>query len=363
MDCPTCSCGSSSCTGCIATEANGPVQPIKTGLSIRVSDRNGLPRDLVGDPFSIPFLDENNRTSFRDGSALQPINLKNINSVSAVVGKVFVIDGEGNIAALTPTDEDGYFVKSGNVIKFSPVLPSSNFFASNEVNPAAGKLLVLGCQTNGRVSIGFYNSEEKDYVSLNSDGFPEGKNFCDAEESDTFDSIFGCSGGVFKKLTGVAGSKLVVNEEGKFELASEVSDRLKGVNPKILVAAKKIGGVPSPSFSIHDVPITQGEATGTYNMLDEAVPGYIEGGLSVQLRLVCYSDTAPSPGTESHSQITINGIVLAETWIDSGNEFAFQNSMVYECPLENDQFNYAILCEGNGTAFGKIEIVGFRNAS
>lgn len=318
---------------------------------------------MVGDPFSFPFYDENQRISLRDGSQLQPINLKNVNSVSAIVGKVFVIDGEGNIAALIPTEEDAYLVKVGNIIKFSPELPRNNFFNSNEINPASGKLLVLGCQTNGRVSIGFFNGTSKDFVSINSDGFPEGKNFCESEEAETFDSIFGCSGGVFKKLTGVAGNKLVINEDGKFELASEVSDKLKGVNPKIIVAAKKIGGVPSPSFSIHDTPITQGEATGTFNMVDEAIPGYVDGGLSVQLRIVCYSDTAPSPGTESHAQVSINGIVIAETWIDSGNEFAFQNSLVYECPLENNQFSYAILCEGNGTAFGKIEIVGFRNAA
>jgi hypothetical protein len=228
MSCQSCSCCTpgttcDSCGSYVSIE-NGRVQPINAASNIRVSDRNGLPRNLVSNDSSLAASDKYGEVKMRDGSSDNPINLALLRSIAAVTKGVVVIDGEGNIAHLPRADVDSYLITRGGVITWGTSMPRSNFLLESELSPYRDKILTLGCSTNGLVEIGFLDLSEGDYIGVDSDGKPVVRQFCDAEAVELLDSVIGCSGGVLSKLNGIADKKLLINEDGKYYLDDAVDD-------------------------------------------------------------------------------------------------------------------------------------------
>lgn len=228
MSCPSCSCAEAGTTcatcGSYISIENGRVQPVNTGRNIRVSDRNGHPRDLTAYPSSIPASDENGTIRNRDGSEDRPINLANLREVLAASKGVAVMDADGRIALLPKHTTDGFLVTRGDVITWDEVLPRANVLIASEIIPTRGKLLTLSCAENGLALIGFLNLDEADYIGIDSNGDPIGRLFCDADSVDTLDAIFGCKDGVMSKLVGVANKRLLINGDGKFYLDEPIDE-------------------------------------------------------------------------------------------------------------------------------------------
>ncbi len=127
---------------------------------------------------------------------------------------------------------------------------------------------------------------------------------------------------------------------------------------KVQVATKIDGAPAGPTFANEDDMVAVAPYSGTYNMAGGTVPGYVAGSSVAILRAVCYADTIGA--TEALAQVIVNGLVLSEAWIDSGNSFGFQNSNVFEAPLTDDKFTYEVKAVGDAVSFAKLEIIGWK---
>jgi hypothetical protein len=348
MSCPTCSTCTpetpcNSCGSYVSIE-NGRVQPISAASNVRVSDRNGLPRNLVSNTSALASTDKYGEVKMRDGSTDNPINLALLRSVVAATKGVVIIDGEGNIAHLPKSDVDSYLTSQGGVIKWDTSMPRSNVLTESDLAPYRNKLLTIGCTTNGLVEIGFLSLAESDYIGIDSEQKPIGRQFCDADSVDLLDSIFGCKDGVLSKLTGVANKRLLVNGDGKFYLDDAVDTEVwVGGSPiwtKILgrpnecefteVVVPFGGNVPNTALwvqinlqfycgtsselgrirlFINDVPLLVSSLVGDLGTYDGDVCLYIPygtGSFKIKGSFVSYSGSSPgSAGPDGEITVTV----------------------------------------------------------
>lgn len=368
MSCPSCysTPAGSSCSTCgsFITVENGPVQPVRTVKAIRGSDRNGFPRDLEAIPSSIPAADVGGDIKMRDGSATNPINLLQLRQVLAATGGVAVLDANGNLALLPKSLTDTFLVTQAGVVTWAEALPRANLLRESEIAPNRNRLLTMGCAANGMVEIGFLDMSETDYIGVDSEGKPTAKTFCNAEAVDTLDAIFGCRDGVFYKLNGVAGKKLIINDDGMYELVDAASDAPTWFSTKVTVCQKRTGYTDNASFPIEDATLDVpfgGGYSGTYDM---TVNGSYIPGSSVAICRCVVGCNVRSTGTESHAQVKLNGLVILESWIDSTYEFGSQNTLIVEVPLTDDEFDFELVATSDGTGHvkthAKLEILGFK---
>lgn len=367
MSCPSCCCAPAGTTcntcGSFITVENGPVQPVRTVKALRGSDRNGLPRDLEAIPSSIPAADVGGDIKMRDGSTANPINLLQLRQVLAATGGVVVIDANGNLALIPKSTADTFLVTQAGVVQWSEVMPRANLLRESELSPNRSRLLTIGCATDGLVEIGFLDLSETDYIGVDSEGKPVARTFCDADAVDTFDAIFGCSNGIFSKINGSAGKKLVINDDGKFELVDAASDKPTWITP-VTVCSKKVGYVLATDLPIYDAQIDVpfgGVYSGTFDMT--TIPTYVEGSSVAICRCIVACNIMGS-GVESHAKVLINNVMIIEGWMDTVDVFGFQNTLICEAPLTDDQFDFECYATQDGTggskSFSKLEIIGFK---
>jgi hypothetical protein len=300
----------------------------------------------------------------RDGSTDLPINLAQLQQLVAVTGGVAVLDGMGNLAMIPKSLTDAFLMTKAGVIAWGDSMPKSNLFNTDDITPYRGKLLTLGCAANNQVEIGFLDIDESEYIGIDADGNPVGRSFCDATAVDTLDSLFGCNGGVFSKLNGIAGKKIIINDDGKFELVDAASDAPTWFDTKVTVCQKRTGYTDNASFAIEDATLDVpfgGLYAGTYDM---TVNGSYTPGSSVAICRCVVGCNVRASGTESHAQVILNGLVILEGWIDSTYEFGFQNTLIVEVPLDEDKFDFELVAVSDGSGHvkthAKLELVGFK---
>ncbi len=131
------------------------------------------------------------------------------------------------------------------------------------------------------------------------------------------------------------------------------------LNSKVVVASKFVGSPVAPSFAIEDDVVSVTPHTGSFDMDGGSVPGYTAGKSIAVLRASVYVDPGLG-GTTCLAQVQVNGLTLIEGWVASSATFAFQSSIVFEAPLTNDAFNYAVIASGSALAFAKLEVIGFK---
>lgn len=137
----------------------------------------------------------------------------------------------------------------------------------------------------------------------------------------------------------------------------QFSQKPTWLSGKIVVGSKYSGSPAAPSFAIEDDLVSATPHSGTFDMT--TVPGYVSGSGVAIVRAITFADVGPS-GTEALSQVQLNGLVLMESWIDSALNFAYKNDSVLEVPLTNNAFTFALIANGDGVAFSKLEIIGFK---
>ena len=142
----------------------------------------------------------------------------------AATGGIAVLDANGDLAILPKPTFDAFVASKGGVVTWTDVLPRSNLLREAELAPNRNRLLTIGCASDGLVDIGFLDQDETDYIGIDSEGKPIGRTFCDAGAVDTLDAIFGCSGGVLSKLSGITGKSLLINGDGKFYLDDAIDE-------------------------------------------------------------------------------------------------------------------------------------------
>jgi hypothetical protein len=129
---------------------------------------------------------------------------------------------------------------------------------------------------------------------------------------------------------------------------------------KVVVGSKFVGTPSAPSFAIEDDVVSVSPHSGSFNMAGGSIPGYVAGSSVAIVRAMAYTDSGLG-GTEALAQVQANGLVLIESWIDSATNFASQTGgTVFEVPLTNDAFTYALVAAGDALAFAKLEVIGFK---
>jgi hypothetical protein len=139
----------------------------------------------------------------------------------------------------------------------------------------------------------------------------------------------------------------------QFSSAAQKAQWLAG---KVTVASKFTGSPSSPSFGIEDDVISVTPHSGSFDMT--GVAGYTAGKSVAVVRAVVLVDE--STGAHVHAQIKLNNLVILEGWIDDSREFSYKNDLVIEVPLTDDAFTYELVTTGDGIAFAKLEVIGFK---
>ena len=196
--CSSCgsSCYGSVCTYCgvqlvtIQSTENGPVHTIARGRHLRVSDRNGNPKNLVPIADSL-LVGRASSLEFRDGSVDKPVA---VNLQDLTYGKTVVVQTDGNIIGVVPPEdsEDAFFGQKGGVVKFFKDRQDNVF--QSPVGRSGGRLAILSCVNNDTVNLEFLSGQEG-YIKVDADGNinvledVELEVLCDLEEITDFEEI------------------------------------------------------------------------------------------------------------------------------------------------------------------------------
>jgi hypothetical protein len=138
-----------------------------------------------------------------------------------------------------------------------------------------------------------------------------------------------------------------------------ISQKPTWLASKVVVASKFVGSPVAPAFAIEDDVVSVTPHTGSFDMDGGSIPGYVTGYSVAVLRASVYVDPGLG-GTTCLAQVQVNGLILTEGWVSSSGTFAFQSSVVFEAPLTNDAFTYAVIASGGALSFAKLEVIGFK---
>lgn len=177
----------------------------------------------------------------------------------------------------------------------------------------------------------------------------------------TFAYLLACDGGVQKKVEPQLGKTLVgdgtnwkLQEAG---MRRPTSGTRHFVGKKFTGNSSTVGDIPG---RVDTIGVTSGQTTGTFDMA--TVPGYVAGASIVWVRAWAHTGIGGS-GLEALAQVSTNGEVICEAWVDDANDFAYKDSAVYPVKLTSDAFTFHLNTYTNATpgcqAQASLEIVGW----
>ena len=360
----SCSCGT--CPSCLQTCENGPVETIKEGSFVRVSDRNGLPKNLKNKAASIVTVDESGARN-SDGSVTDPL-LLNLQEM-AQAASVTVVATDGVIGKMTPDETLGITLIFGfkdGVLGFFDATDDPYEFSSARLGEIeAGEILGLECSANGKVRLA--------KLLLNCTGIrgvvvEGGRIRCADQEIDEcpavsdeeeLDSIWGCFEGKWTPILPVEGRRLIGVAGPKWALEDESIEGF--ATPRYFIGQKRSGYTGTPSVvGIVDTPGTSGLASGTFNMA--TISNYTTGASVVYVRATTAVENITG-ANEAKAQVKINGEVIAESWMDTAFQYGYRDSVVYPVKITSDAFTFELVADAATStvwAWAKLEVVSWR---
>lgn len=221
-NCTPCCCNQPSAAH---TYENGAVNDINAGNALRVSDRNGNPKDLVGDDYTVPNT-YNGKVANRSGAEGDEVKLK-LKELSGNAVAVVHVDGDSVtiLGIVKPEDgDDSFLMQLNGEMKFKKHPTFTALFEENQIDESkTGKIALITCGPNGTLQLSkFSGCGEVKPLIVDAEGNVLCESICeyinDVEEG--LDSIWGCEDGNWRKLTAENGKKLIV-EDGKFKLGED----------------------------------------------------------------------------------------------------------------------------------------------
>ena len=199
--CTTCGCEAP--VGGVSCE-NGPVGSVRKGANVRVSDRNGIPKNLDNLDKSVLVSSEDEGVEARDGSHDRPIflNLDDLVTAGAIVivsddGKLGIVKANGN--------QNQIFGLFNGGIGFKDETAAIPEFESSQLESSSGgRLASFGCSSNGKVRLTSFNPniQSTKYLTIDENGNVnvsdhdiDGCPSADAVDDGEIDYILGCKNG------------------------------------------------------------------------------------------------------------------------------------------------------------------------
>lgn len=361
-NCTPCCCNQPSAAH---TYENGAVNDINAGNALRVSDRNGNPKDLVGEDYTVPNT-YNGKVANRSGAEGDEVKLK-LKELSGNAVAVVHVDGDSVtiLGIVKPEDgDDSFLMQLNGEMKFKKHPTFTALFEENQIDESkTGKIALITCGPNGTLQLSkFSGCGEVKPLIVDEDGDVVCDSICEYidEVEEGLDSIWGCEDGNWRKLTAENDKELII-EDGKFKLGDKIA-ALTWLADPYMVASKAQNEANINVSGALEVFGTSGSASGTFAAGSGGVPETAKI-VQVRTRLVISCDEAV---TVSWAWLKINGILLQECKQEE-RENNISDTMIFEIPLDEDgEFNYELYtyCSAEGatgaSAYIGLEILGYK---